>query len=86
MNQINQLFLKKYKLKHNHHLYKSIDDIDDANQLEMGDGLSDFDNFRGRDTPIISGRDTTSSHSHEDLHNNSTSRNVDLINNLNISK
>lgn len=50
-----------------------VDDVEDeANQLG-DDGLSDFDNFSGRDTPIISGRDTPSSHSHEDLQNTSGS-------------
>ena len=47
------------------------DDEDGINQL--ADGLSDFDNFSGRDTPIISGRDTSSSHSHDDVHNMSSS-------------
>ena len=46
--------------------------IDEDNQL--GDGLSDFDNFSGRDTPIISGRDTPSSVGHDtDIHNVSSS-------------
>ena len=52
------------------------------NNDDRGDGLSDFDNFSGRDTPIISGRDTSSSHSHEDLHNISSSNNM-LTNNIN---
>ena len=51
------------------------DEIDDDDD-NRGDGLSDFDNFSGRDTPIISGRDTSSSHSHEDLHNISSSNNI----------
>ncbi len=38
------------------------------------DGLSEFDNLSNRDTPIISGRDTPSSHSHDDLLNISSSR------------
>ncbi len=52
------------------------------NNDDRGDGLSDFDNFSGRDTPIISGRDTSSSHSHEDLHNISSSNNM-VTNNIN---
>jgi hypothetical protein len=47
--------------------------------------LSDFDNFSGRDTPIISGRDTPSSHSHEDLQNTSSTRISNNINSLNQS-
>ena len=63
----------------------AINDLEDeAIQLE-GDGLSDFDNFSGRDTPIISGRDTPSSHSHEDLHNTSSNRNTNNLNNMNPS-
>ena len=54
---------------------KNDDEIDDDDD-NRGDGLSDFDNFSGRDTPIISGRDTSSSHSHEDLHNISSSNNI----------
>ena len=41
-------------------------------QIDKNDddkNLSDFENFSGRDTPIISGHDTSSSHSQEDLHN-----------------
>lgn len=57
-------------------IIKNDDEIDDDNR---GDGLSDFDNFSGRDTPIISGRDTSSSHSHEDLHNISSSNNINPI-------
>ena len=46
------------------------DDDDDVNEREeneqdVADGLSEF-NFSGRDTPIISGRDTPSSYSHDD--------------------
>ncbi len=60
-----------------------INDLEDeAIQME-GDGLSDFDNFSGRDTPIISGRDTPSSHSHEDLNNTSSNRNGNNLNNIN---
>ena len=53
-----------------------IEDVDEANVMRavdyVEDGLSDFEN---RDTPIISGRDTPSSHSHDDLLNVSSSRN-----------
>lgn len=62
-----------------HDLNQILDDIDDANQLEqLRDGLSDIDAFSGRDTPIISGRDTPSSHSHEDLNNSSANKNISL--------
>lgn len=44
------------------------------------ESLSDFDNFSARNTPIISGRDTPSSHSHEDLQNISSSRNSNANN------
>lgn len=48
----------------------SSNDSDDNNDKNDDDkNLSDFDNFSGRDTPIISGHDTSSSHSQEDLHN-----------------
>jgi hypothetical protein len=54
--------------------------IDEDNQL--GDGLSDFDNFSGRDTPIISGRDTPSSVGHDtDIHNMSSSNRANLNSN-----
>lgn len=60
-----------------HDLNQILDDIDDANQLEqLRDGLSDFDTFSGRDTPIISGRDTPSSHSHEDLNVSNVNKNM----------
>ena len=63
-----------------------LEEEDDAIPME-GDDLSDFDNFSGRSTPIISGRDTPSSHSHEDLHNTSSSANRQAntlnINNMN---
>lgn len=60
-----------------------IEDVDEANQMmmmragvdvdedEVDDGLSDFDNLSNRDTPIVSGRDTPSSNSHDDLLNTS---------------
>ena len=51
------------------------DDVDDENvndafmMQDVVEGLSEF-NFSGRDTPIISGRDTPSSYSHEDTRRN----------------
>lgn len=49
------------------------DDVDEQeeNEQDVADGLSEF-NFSGRDTPIISGRDTPSSYSHEDTRRNSS--------------
>lgn len=66
-----------------HSISSNDDDVDndqnEANQLE-NESLSDFDNFSARNTPIISGRDTPSSHSHEDLQNISSSRNSNANN------
>jgi hypothetical protein len=59
---------------------EDLDEIIEANQMqqmldvENESNLSDFDRLSNRDTPIISGRDTPSSHSHEDLLNISSSR------------
>ncbi len=71
---------------HRHHNVVDIEDEieDEANHIrrvvvgddeeDEDDDLSEFDNLSNRDTPIISGRDTPSSHSHDDLLNVSTSR------------
>lgn len=61
----------------------NVDDDEIINQ-EIVDGLSDF-NFSGHNTPLISGRDTPSSHSHEDNNRriSSISSSINITNNSN---
>jgi hypothetical protein len=57
------------------------DDVDDDDDVQndvcqdVADGLSEF-NFSERDTPIMSGRDTPSSYSHEDIRRNSSNNQI----------
>jgi hypothetical protein len=75
------------KLENNQSISSSNDENEQEEEEEEEnepDGLSEF-NFSGRDTPIISGRDTPSSYSHEDHHTRRTIVTSSGNNNQNLS-